>query len=137
MSYFRRGCVLSSKIEENEISGKVAGSQRKPYESSLVQKGNKIVSDCSCPLGMDCKHCVALALDGIEKFTKGKQDPEKPKEMTLSYQEKEWFDLLQKEEREEEEKEKDHFLLYQINTHYNTISPFSGINVYETKMLKN
>lgn len=64
--------VLDLQIEldgDNWIlEGEVQGSQRRPYsvtiELQLTPQGDVAdwVSDCTCPVGVDCKHGVALTL---------------------------------------------------------------------------
>ena len=51
------------------IAGLVQGTQRQPYrvsvELALLSDGqvNAFESNCSCPVGFDCKHGIALALE--------------------------------------------------------------------------
>ena len=69
---YRNQQVLSLDIEPGSGSwlllGEVQGSQREPYELSiklkLTQDGQVSYwdSDCSCPVGSQCKHGVALTL---------------------------------------------------------------------------
>ncbi|MEI6762299.1 MAG: SNF2-related protein, partial [Betaproteobacteria bacterium] len=69
---YRNQQVLSLDIEPGfggwVLLGEVQGSQREPYELSVELKltqGGQLVywdSDCSCPVGHQCKHGVALTL---------------------------------------------------------------------------
>ncbi|MGH8031482.1 MAG: SWIM zinc finger family protein, partial [Luteimonas sp.] len=69
--YYRSGRVLQTRIEQFDeallLSGEVQGTVRKPYVTSLelVHDGNgfELPTDvCTCPLGGNCKHAVALLL---------------------------------------------------------------------------
>ena len=69
---YRNQQVLSLDIEPGVggwvLLGEVQGSQREPYELSVeltLTQGGQVVSwgsDCSCPVGNQCKHGVALTL---------------------------------------------------------------------------
>jgi uncharacterized Zn finger protein len=69
---YRNQQVLSLDIEPGfggwVLLGEVQGSQREPYELSVelkLTRGGQLVywdSDCSCPVGNQCKHGVALTL---------------------------------------------------------------------------
>ncbi len=53
------------------VEGEVQGSRRRPYRAwaQIVRRANgtaRIDSSCSCPLGGDCKHVVALLLQAAE-----------------------------------------------------------------------
>ena len=65
--YFKDSRVLSCEYEDskNKLSGTVKGSSEKPYQvSASIKKSNKggfiIQSTCTCPVGWNCKHAVAL-----------------------------------------------------------------------------
>ncbi|GHC73505.1 hypothetical protein GCM10007320_10220 [Pseudorhodoferax aquiterrae] len=51
-----------------QVDGTVRGSEREPYDTSLVMElgdGGRVArfaASCSCPVGHNCKHAVALAL---------------------------------------------------------------------------
>ena len=73
MDLFRRAGVVRTDIEAEgngcwHIEGEVQGSLPEPYEVSveLVIAPNGQLTlwsgDCSCPVGEDCKHAVALTL---------------------------------------------------------------------------
>ena len=67
--YFKESRVLSCDFdaEAQKLVGSVKGSSEKPYETSAtIKKSNKggflIHSTCTCPVGWNCKHAVALLL---------------------------------------------------------------------------
>ncbi|MEI6896470.1 MAG: SNF2-related protein [Psychromonas sp.] len=67
--YFKESRVLSCEFDEekNKLSGSIKGSSDNPYQTSatikLSNKGGFIIqSTCSCPVGWNCKHAVALLL---------------------------------------------------------------------------
>lgn len=68
-NYFKESRVLSCEFDEenSKLSGSVKGSSDNPYQTSaLIKPSNKggfiIHSTCSCPVGWNCKHAVALLL---------------------------------------------------------------------------
>ena len=66
ISYARRGKVLQIDLDDPKtISGLVEGSRAYPYVTRLrlgQGPGEYLATECSCPMAMDCKHTVALAL---------------------------------------------------------------------------
>ncbi|MDR1189109.1 MAG: DEAD/DEAH box helicase [Bifidobacteriaceae bacterium] len=71
--YFRRGLVLGQSISYDPLDmrlfGRVRGTRPSPYECRiwLEATADKVVVEadsglCSCPVGFDCKHIVALVL---------------------------------------------------------------------------
>ncbi|MDR1635543.1 MAG: DEAD/DEAH box helicase [Bifidobacteriaceae bacterium] len=71
--YFRRGLVLAKSISydalDRKLYGRVRGTRPTPYECRiwLEQDGDGFLVEadsglCSCPVGFDCKHIVALVL---------------------------------------------------------------------------
>lgn len=65
--YFKESRVLSCEYENDKLIGCVKGSAETPYQTSCsIKKSNKggfiIHSTCSCPVGWNCKHAVALLL---------------------------------------------------------------------------
>ncbi|RZF26051.1 helicase [Paraburkholderia sp. UYCP14C] len=54
---------------DNVLSGKVQGSQRRPYETEIHFVGTggsvQIEGDCTCPVGYRCKHMAALLIAGL------------------------------------------------------------------------
>ncbi|MCG6200083.1 DEAD/DEAH box helicase [Psychromonas antarctica] len=90
--YFKESRVLSCEYdnETNTLSGSVKGKLEIPYQTSAsIKKSNKggfiIHSNCTCPVGWNCKHAVALLLAyqaGTPNYN-----------IENSYQT--WFELLQ------------------------------------------
>jgi len=67
--YFKESRVFACDFDEttNMLVGLVKGSHEKPYETKAsIKPSNKggyiIQSTCSCPVGWNCKHAVALLL---------------------------------------------------------------------------
>ncbi|MDR0627908.1 MAG: SWIM zinc finger family protein, partial [Bifidobacteriaceae bacterium] len=71
--YFRRGLVLPASIEYDpldlRLSGRVRGTRPTPYDCRIwlepTGDGSVVETEsglCSCPVGFDCKHIVALVL---------------------------------------------------------------------------
>ncbi|MFT4269128.1 MAG: SWIM zinc finger family protein, partial [Xenophilus sp.] len=78
LDIYRRQGVLdyaltAASASEWHVEGEVQGSERYPYESNarleLASDGRVLdfSGDCSCPVGADCKHSVALALKAAYK----------------------------------------------------------------------
>ncbi len=73
LGLYTTGQVLSAEVDPQdagvwEITGKVQGSLRAPYavaarlKLDLAGRVTAWSGDCSCPVGDDCKHAVALTL---------------------------------------------------------------------------
>lgn len=67
--YFKECRVLSCEFDEtnHKLSGSVKGRAETPYQTSasinVSNKGGFIIqSNCTCPVGWNCKHAVALLL---------------------------------------------------------------------------
>ncbi len=65
-NYWQQGRVTKLMIDQEmeEISARVQGSERDPY-SVLIYFDNDdcdagFVAECSCPVGIGCKHCAAV-----------------------------------------------------------------------------
>ena len=70
--YQRSGHVVDAIRTVDLLWGAVAGSQFEPYHVRIFQEDGEISSKCSCPVGIGCKHGVALALEYVrrpESFT--------------------------------------------------------------------
>ncbi|MBD3341504.1 MAG: hypothetical protein GF353_20540 [Candidatus Lokiarchaeota archaeon] len=64
--YFTDRAVESWEAKENGIDGKIKGSSFPFYKTKLRLDNGRLIGTCSCPVGIDCKHCVALALQWLE-----------------------------------------------------------------------
>ncbi|WP_372880794.1 SNF2-related protein [Psychromonas sp.] len=90
--YFKESRVLSCEYDDDNslLSGTIKGSSDTPYQTKAsIKKSNKggfiIQSTCTCPVGWNCKHAVALLL--------AYQADTPNYNIENSYQA--WFDLLQ------------------------------------------
>ena len=79
--YQRQGRVLEMRAtvlpdDSIEINGKVSGEATRPYQVgvclSMTPAPFLIMSDCSCYLGGDCKHAVALVLEWLAQGGAGR-----------------------------------------------------------------
>lgn len=66
-TYYRSGNILQPKLQGAILKSQCMGSSSSPYRVQItVDQGGEIVSTrCSCPLGGNCKHCVALLLQWV------------------------------------------------------------------------
>lgn len=77
-SYQRGSQVLKVyQISDKSICGSVRGN--KIYDT-VVSARDHLTSNCSCPVGRDCKHGVALILAYLEQIKQGKKVSEPPPE---------------------------------------------------------
>ena len=60
--YFYQNMVKSITLGDRRVEGKVSGSSKSAYDVKLRKDGENLRGVCSCPVGFDCKHCVAVAL---------------------------------------------------------------------------
>ena len=64
-AYFRAGKVESFAVLGDGIEGVVVGSERYDVRVSIVN--GRLVSSCTCPVGVTCKHAVALVLAFLDR----------------------------------------------------------------------
>src|ERR1700759_4185939 len=66
--------VSKLRWQDNTLSGEVQGTARRPYAVDVhfyeAEEGPWVESECSCPVGYDCKHVAALLIAGMEKMPK-------------------------------------------------------------------
>lgn len=71
MNYFREGRVLESHHQRGVVTGTVRGTKRTPYEVYILlsKAGNRVLvdGDCTCPVGINCKHVVSVLQDQIQQ----------------------------------------------------------------------
>lgn len=71
--YFKRGYVDRMWSEKNgDIHGLVKGSNQQVYRTKLYLDEFRLElesTECSCPIGEDCKHTVALYISYLEYFS--------------------------------------------------------------------
>ncbi len=87
MQYAKGGDRVSIVALNNEagrlfISGSVRGSVRQPYATEVVITYNaanghvsQVTGNCTCPIGTDCKHAVALLLTATARETRESEAP--------------------------------------------------------------
>jgi len=70
LRYFRDGRVELLRHDDQHAEGRVRGSMPAPYETDvhLSTRGPSpvVYGQCSCPIGVDCKHVAALALAWLD-----------------------------------------------------------------------
>ncbi len=66
LEYFNRRRVVGVRDDGSVVQAEVVGSRRAPYHVKLRMQERLsrkiIVGECSCPVGMRCKHAAAVAL---------------------------------------------------------------------------
>ena len=76
--YRKQGRVLSFEQDQDGIHARVHGNERHPYEQDITIAATRgqteIDGDCTCPVGMNCKHVAAALLEGLARLTQ----PAKP-----------------------------------------------------------
>src|SRR3954469_1969245 len=71
--YLLRGAVRGLRAEEDgsRLIADVQGTRAAPYRVEIAiessRKGVRLVGECSCPVGWNCKHCAAVLLQAIEQ----------------------------------------------------------------------
>lgn len=74
VDYARKGCVRKVKLGKDLVKGVVQGSANRVYEQSValfsVSSGVEFEGDCSCPVGYNCKHVVAVLLAHLQQHEK-------------------------------------------------------------------
>ncbi len=80
-SYFRAGNVRNFTITSGKASiilnGLVTGTAKKPYKCIIQidkQDPDMIHGSCSCPVGFNCKHCMAVLLAYMNENTRSSED---------------------------------------------------------------
>lgn len=72
----KRRVLLLACSAEGRLSGRVAGTAIYTTHVSRCAAGSRaLTSTCSCPLGGDCKHAVAVVLEYLERLKAGKEIP--------------------------------------------------------------
>lgn len=67
-AYFKQGRVLSFKEHKNEkqVDARVRGSGSKIYKVGITAEPDFLDFHCTCPVGLYCKHALAVALYWLE-----------------------------------------------------------------------
>ena len=68
-SYARGRRVIDLWEDEGVITGTVQGSERVPYTSTLHWDGQRWAGDCTCAVGLNCKHAYALGRTWLNRQT--------------------------------------------------------------------
>lgn len=138
--YWEQGRVLLTELTEDlsEIRARVAGSKKTPYSVSIdlmwQARSWMVASDCTCPIGFNCKHVAAVLMSII----KGKQSAAQP-ESTLSPHLSRWLGELERVIAPEPPTSSDigkQVLLYVIKTTEWQDRPLPRVSLYVTKKLK-
>src|SRR3990172_3241908 len=58
--YYLNGHVLDFSWRGTRLTGRVQGSEHKPYRVTIDLSGGGLGGDCTCPIGYDCKHVAAV-----------------------------------------------------------------------------
>ena len=95
-AYFRDGLVLAVELgaDGTVLRGQVQGTLRRPYTATVhihpqggygrsrYGTGTLLAGSCSCPVGYNCKHTVALLLAALAQYqaapAKREESPEAP-----------------------------------------------------------
>jgi superfamily II DNA or RNA helicase len=136
--YFKESRVLSCEFDEekSKLSGSIKGGSETPYQTSAtVKPSNKggfiIHSTCSCPVGWNCKHAVALLL--------AYQADTPNYNIENSYQT--WFEMLQGQLEKKQPVQivsayQGHFRLSFIKTAYNHALQYIQVEYGSVRFLK-
>src|SRR5215211_2295838 len=71
--YFLRGAVRRLRAEDDglRLVADVQGTRATPYRVEIaiehLRKGVRLVGECTCPVGWNCKHCAAVLLHALEQ----------------------------------------------------------------------
>ncbi len=103
--YFSHEMVLSWKLNNSVVTGKVEGNFKPSYIDNLSLKNEILHGTCTCPVGTQCKHCVALALQCLEDQTI-KESPKKKKKRMYDEDYNEDYDEEEIEENDLNNEEK-------------------------------
>ena len=144
LSYFRKSSVIKCLVtldsdEKLLMNGVVKGSLNNKYSQFIIINKKKhltiISGNCSCPVGYNCKHVVAVCLEYIENG-KMKLQHTIPKEIQEDLL-KSWLGSL-KESKEETnhkrlEESSTYFITYRL---FSRDSDNSELKFYKSKYLK-
>ncbi|HHK74328.1 MAG TPA: hypothetical protein ENJ57_04085, partial [Rhizobiales bacterium] len=100
LGYFRRGMVLKARMSADGrvVTGKVRGSYASSYRQhiDIAPEGRSvsISGSCSCPVGYNCKHVVAVLLTGLREPRHAA--PYSEPQQALGPEVKSWLQALKK-----------------------------------------
>lgn len=147
INYANRGMVISSQDidEQDKITAIVQGSNRKQYHCiiSVNYAARTIVGECSCPIGFNCKHVVAVIVDHINlqhKWSRNiavsQQAKSPPTQATIAVDN--WLHSVAKETAPKQTKKAQYELhfVFQIATNL-SVGRHIRVDAIKTKKLKN
>ena len=73
-AYYREGRVKVLSADGERVIAEVRGSGSNVYRTHLQESAGELVARCSCPVGLNCKHGVAVAY----RFLESKRDAAPP-----------------------------------------------------------
>ena len=122
------GKVKDFKRENNRLTALVDGNADAPYKvEAFISEANgkvKLTGDCSCPIGYECKHVIAVLLVGLklDSEIRSVNDGQiiKPDDITstkskLDFDTQTWLESLEGKHKEAESKNTQNsnkFLIY-------------------------
>jgi uncharacterized Zn finger protein len=60
LDYYRNSHVVNYQWSGEKLTGRVQGSEYRPYRVTILFEGQFLDEGCSCPMGGGCKHVAAL-----------------------------------------------------------------------------
>jgi len=142
INYAKDGMVLSSKVEGSKIIATVNGSGRSIYQCivSVNYDARAISGSCSCPIGLNCKHIVAVIVDHInhQHDTSPNVVPlQKASRVQLSMPVNNWLRSIQiPNEKAPEKKQKDELrFILDVDTNFR-FGRHLAITAVKTRLLK-
>ena len=64
--YWRRGLVKDIRVVDGRLTGRVQGTAFRPYTVRISVVRGRVESECTCPVGWQCKHGAALCFRWLE-----------------------------------------------------------------------
>lgn len=114
-NYFTQHKVMYTALDEvhEQIMAEVQGRTSSPYEVFLFWGDDQLTSDCSCPVGYNCKHGVAAGLHWLTYLSQAPQNTsDAPSDNELS----QWLAQLSDKTTDHKAQEKlvygQHYLVY-------------------------
>ncbi len=139
-AYYRTGRVVQCLIQKESdkelvLCGLVRGSNYRNYAQSVkIINSNRvhISGNCSCSVGHNCKHVVAVCVQYIQKHSAGSSLVSFKQPSLLDS----WLDDIQKDVEAEEsvDKSDEYFITYRL---FNLERNRDELKFYKSKILKN
>ncbi|GAA3710002.1 DEAD/DEAH box helicase [Oceanisphaera sediminis] len=118
-AYFRQNKVKFANLDEvhEQIIAEVRGTEPYPYEVFLFWEGDTLTSDCSCPVGYNCKHGVAAGLQWLNEQQPEEETSTDATDIGLD----QWLNILSAETEYQLDEPVltpgRHYLLYRLERH--------------------